>query len=118
MSQKKATTEIATQKIKTKKNKEVLSVKLAFDLCDYSDTLSFDEVMSTLFVIGQYVNNTDHRMFNKRDLPIVEAWLERNNIDKFFLIKMAALEAQSKLEHEKQKAREIISTPYKKESWH
>ena len=28
MSQKKATTEIATQKIKTKKNKEVLSVKL------------------------------------------------------------------------------------------
>jgi hypothetical protein len=104
--------------VNPKKNKEVLSVKLAFDLCDYSDTLSFDEVMSTLFVVGQYVNNTDHRMFNKKDLPIVESWLERNNIDKFFLIKMAAIEAQSKLDREKQKAKETISTPYKKESWH
>ena len=108
----------ATTSDKVIKNKKVLSVKLAFDLCDYSDTLSFDEVMNTLFVIGQYINNTDHRMFNKKDLPTIEAWLERNDIEKFFLSKRAALEAQYKLDFEKQKAKEIISTPYKKESWH
>ena len=118
MPSKKENVEKSIKKIMIKKPNKIANIKLAFSLCDYSDTLSFDEVMSTLFIVGQYVNNTDHKMFNKKDLPIIESWLERNNIDNFFLIKMAALEAQAKLDKEKQKAKEIISTPYKKESWH
>lgn len=100
------------------RQKKILNVKLDFDLCDFSSDLSFDELMNTIFVVGQYINHETHDMFNKKDIPAIEAWLERNDLEDFFKAKQDALQAQFDVDMEKQKAKEIMRTPYRKESWH
>ena len=94
-------------------------IKLPFELHDYSETLTFDQVMDTLFIVGQYLNNEDHSMFLSKDIPAVQEWLRRNDINKFFTAKHAALQAQAKIDESKEFAREIMNLPVeKRESWH
>ncbi len=106
------------KKRKNSKSGKIFTVKLDFELHDFSSTLSFDEIMDTLFIIGQYINHEKHDMFNKRDIPAIESWLKRNDLNDFFQAKQEALMAQAEADREKQKAKEIMRTPYRKESWH
>ena len=102
---------------KYKSGKEFI-IKLPFELHDFSEELSFDQIMDTLFILGQYKNNADHKMFNQRDLPSIKEWLTRNNINDFLEMKNIALEAQAKVEQEKQYVREIMQMPVSRERWH
>jgi len=95
------------------------TLKLDFELHDFSNELSFDQIMDTLFIVGKYLNNEDHSIFNKKDIPAIEEWLTRNDLNKFFRAKQVALQAQFKADCEKEAVKEIMNMPLsRKESWH
>lgn len=94
-------------------------IKIPFELNDYSEALTFDQIMDTMFIIGQYMNNPDHSVFAAEDIPAIEDWLVRNDIKKFIVAKQTALFAQAKLDESKEYAKEIMNMPLeRKESWH
>ena len=96
MSQKTPVADHLLQKKRKKyKSGKTFTVKLDFELHDFSPTLSFDEIMDTLFIVGQYINHDKHDMFSKKDVPAIEDWLKRNDLDKFFKAKQEALMAQA-----------------------
>ena len=109
---------LPTKKLKKNNAGKTFTIKLDFELHDFSTELSFDQIMDTLFIVGQYIKNSKHDMFNKKDLQAIEAWLERNDLNEFFAAKRNALQAQAAVEEQKQAAKEIMRMPYKKESWH
>ena len=104
---------------KPHKSHNTFIMKLQFELHEFSESLSFDQIMDTLFIVGQYLNDPEHSAFNKKDIPTVEKWLETNQIERFFQAKHNALMAQA-IEDEKVEAvREIMQTPIgRRESWH
>ena len=106
------------KKAKNYKSGETFVLKLPFELHDFSELLSFDQVMDTLFIINQYTHNTEYSMFEERHIEAIREWFTRNDINKFKEAKKRALVAQTLLEQEKNTAKEIIQMPFRKESWH
>ena len=107
------------KKAKRYKSGKTLIVKLPFELHDYSEMLSFDQIMDTLFIVGQFINNTEHQMFSKSDIPAIQEWMERNDVDLFFNAKRIALQAQAKVDEDKHVVRELMQMPiHRKERWH
>jgi hypothetical protein len=80
--------------------------------------LTFDEINETLFVVAKYINNTDHSMFDEKDILSIEKWLTKNDVNKFFEAKIRAIRAQAQLDEAKYFAEDIMQTPlHKKEYW-
>ena len=96
-----------------KSNESLVNITLAFKLFDWSETLTFDQIMDTLFVIGQFINNEKHPMFTEKDIKIIKAWLSKNSIDQFLQAKETALLAYENELNKELFAKEIMSTPYK-----
>jgi hypothetical protein len=93
-------------------------LRLPFKLCDFSETLTFDEITETLFVVAKYINNDDHSMFDEKDVSLIENWLTKNDVNKFFEAKVRAIHAQALLDEAKYFAEDVMQTPlHKKEYW-
>lgn len=91
---------------------------LPFELHDWSETLAFDQIMDTLFIIGQFMNNKKHPMFTPKDLQLVKNWFTKNDLGKFLRAKDLAIETQEAEFEREMYAREIIATPYRRPSSH
>lgn len=81
-------------------------------LSDWSETLSFDEIEATLFLVGLYLNK-EYNRFSPEGLKEMEAWMTRNDAKKFAAAHDNALIVQEKLEEDLAYAQELIGMPYR-----
>lgn len=95
-----------------------INVTLPFELNNWSDSLTFDQISDTLFIIGKYINSEDHSMFTYGDLCKIQDWLATNNIEKFLAAKEAAVISQIKQMELEEYARDIMSYPVRRASSH
>ena len=102
---------------KTSKNK--VNLTIAFDLCDYSETLTFEQISNTLFVVACYLNNIDNlSAFTEEGIKQVQDWLTKNDINKFLDAKEAAYIIEEAEYSKKLFAKEIAGIKYKHPSSH
>ena len=82
------------------------------NLCDWSETLSFEEIEDTLFLVGLYLNK-DYSRFTQEGLKKMESFVKRNDLKKFAEAHNAALDVQEQLEDDLAYAQDIMSMPCK-----
>ena len=107
-----------TRKIKQKPISERINVTLPFELHDWSETLTFNQITDTIFIVGQFLNNDEHPMFTPHDLELIKDWMTKNDIRKFLRAKEVALAAQEAEMERQFFAQEIMQTPYRRPSSH
>ncbi|MCI4435589.1 MAG: hypothetical protein JHC33_02090 [Ignisphaera sp.] len=94
--------------------KSVISVTLPYTLHDWSDSLTYDEIEDTLFLIGIYTDDKYVDSLSSKDKIRISAWLKKNDVSTFLKAKeLASIEYIKTLENETYAA-EIIGTRYKR----
>lgn len=84
---------------------------------NWSETLSFEQINDTLFIIGQFLNN-DKASFLESDVKVIEKWFKVNEIGRFIKAKEMALLAQEAEMEREIYAREIMAQPYRRPMSH
>lgn len=95
-----------------------IDVKLSFELHDWSETLTFNQISDTLFIVGQFLNNEEHTMFAEKDLSEIQSWLAKNDVNNFLRAKTVALSVLQAEQENRMFAQEISKLPYRRPSSH
>ena len=104
--------------MKTKTKGTVIHVSLPFELHDWSESLTFNQINDTLFVVGQYLNDNKDSLLTKKNMKLVESWLKKNDIDRFVQAKETSLTVMAAEQEREMFARSIMATSYKRPSSH
>jgi hypothetical protein len=107
----------SSKKKTTQKRVTKINVSLPLELHDWSETLSFEQITDTLFIVGQFLNN-DKARFLETDIPRIEKWFEKNEISQFIKAKEMAMIAQEAEMEREIYAREIMAQPYRRPMSH
>lgn len=98
--------------------KPVIKVTIPYTLHDWSESLTFDEIEDTLFLIGIYHDEKYSSSLTRQDKSRISDWLKKNDVNTFIKAKeLASLAYNTALENEMYAA-EIIGTPYKRPRSH
>jgi hypothetical protein len=108
---------VSSKKKTTQKRAKKIRIALPFELHDWSETLSFEQISDTLFIVGQFLNN-DKARFLETDIPRIEKWFEKNEISRFIKAKEMAMIAQEAEMERELYAREIMAQPYRRPMSH
>ena len=104
------------KKVIPKITSSVIDVTRKYTLHNWSDTLSFEQLVETLYVIGSYLE--DPAVVCPEQALIIEQWMSANDMKKFLDAKDRALIVMGEqLEHE-MAAKDIMSFPISKHKWH
>ena len=60
-----------------------VDVTYSFDLYEWSELLTIDQLEETIVVIESYLRPDRITVFSPSDILIIEGWLSRNSLDKF-----------------------------------
>lgn len=101
-----------------KKSNPVISVKIDYTLHDWSESLSFDDINDTLFLIGLYHDPNYVNALSASDRALIEKWMTKNDVNKFIKAKELAYMAYGESLEKEQFAAEIIGMPYKRRLSH
>lgn len=96
-----------------------IDVVIQYKLHNWSETLTYDEIQDTLFVVRLYSDKTNpESTFNPSDRIKIENWLKINDITKFIKASDSAARVYSTMLENEMYAREIIGMAYKHPSSH
>lgn len=98
--------------------KVVIKVTIPYTLHDWSESLTFDEINDTLFLIGMYTDEEYKQALSTSDRTRIEQWLKKNDVKTFMRAQeLASIAYNTALENEVY-AQEIIGMPYKRPRSH
>ena len=99
-------------------DKPVIAITIPYTLHDWSESLTYEEIDDTLFLIGIYHDEKYKNSLTRQDKAHISYWLKKNDVNIFMKAKeLAALAYDTALENEIY-ARELIGTPYKRPMSH
>lgn len=78
-----------------------IPVTLPCELHEWSETLTYEQISDTLFAVNVYLSSEHPDAITDNDKKVIDAWLNKGNLDKFLTAKnRARIEYQSLLEKE------------------
>lgn len=101
-----------TPKMKTKHKSVSINITLSYTLHSWSDSLTYDELNDTLFLLGIYLDDTNQDAINSKDKKLIEHWLTTNDIEKFISSRDAATKAYATMLENEMYAKDVIGMKY------
>lgn len=99
---------------KKQSNSLEIQVTIPYRLHTWSESLTFDELNDTLFLIGIYADPEYPKALSPADRKRVEKWLKNNDVNAFIKSKELASMAYGQTLENELYAAEIMGMPYKR----